>query len=392
MRSVVVVGASLAGLRAAEALRREGFDGTLTVLGDEAHEPYDRPPLSKQVLTGAWDESKTVLRRIDDAAFDLRLGVRATGLDVAGRRVTLAGGEEVPFDGLVIATGSTPRLIPGTPHLEGIHTLRTLDDCRALRAAFAAAAHVVVIGAGFIGSEVAASARALGLEVTVLEALPVPLQRVLGREMGAHCETLHRDHGTHVRLGVGVAGFAGSHRVEAVHLADGSTLEAEVVVVGVGVRPCTDWLDGSALTIDDGVVCDSRCRAVGGDGVVVAAGDVARWDHPRFGSMRVEHWTNAATQAGAAARALLLGDGAEVYEPMPYFWSDQYDTKIQYVGHAGGDDAVEVVEGDVAERRFVAAYGRGGRTVAALSFNRPSRIHAYGALIAAGTAFPPPAP
>jgi NADPH-dependent 2,4-dienoyl-CoA reductase/sulfur reductase-like enzyme len=359
------------------------------VIGDEPELPYDRPPLSKQVLAGQWEEDKLPLRRDERAEFEMRLGTRATGLDVAARRLTLSDGDRMAFDGLVIATGARPRTIPGTPPLEGLHTLRTLDDCRRLRKAFARRPRVIVIGAGFIGSEVAATARGLGLEVTVLEALPVPLSRALGEEMGALCGQLHLDHGTDLRLGIGVSGFRGTKQVEGLMLADGTIIEAEVVVVGVGVAPVTGWLEGSGLTVNDGVVCDDRCRALGGDGAVVAAGDVARWHHPTFGSLRVEHWTNAVEQATAAATGLLKGDEAPPFAPIPYFWSDQYDTKIQYVGHADPADEVTVVEGDVTERRFVAAYGRGGRMTAALAFNRPSRIMAYRAMIGAGAAFPP---
>jgi NADPH-dependent 2,4-dienoyl-CoA reductase/sulfur reductase-like enzyme len=341
------------------------------------------------VLSGQWDEDKLPLRRDERADFEMHLGTRVTGLDAAGRRLTLEGGERVAFDGLVIATGAAPRMIPGTPPLDGVFTLRTIDDCRQLRDAFAAGPSVVVIGAGFIGSEVAATARGLGLDVTVLEALPVPLGRVLGTEMGALAGQLHSDHGTDLRLGLGVSGFRGTSRVEGVLLTDGTLIDADVVVVGVGVAPVTGWLEGSGLTIDDGVVCDDRCRAVGGGGAIVAAGDVARWDHTRFGRMRVEHWTNAVEQAAAAAVTLLKGDEAPPFAPIPYFWSDQYDTKIQYVGHAGPEDDVVVVEGDPAERKFVAAYGRGGRTIAALAFSRPSRIMVYRKLIEQGAPFPP---
>jgi NADPH-dependent 2,4-dienoyl-CoA reductase/sulfur reductase-like enzyme len=210
--------------------------------------------------------------------------------------------------------------------------------------------------------------------------------------MGPLVEQVHRDHGTDVRLGAGVSGFGGTHRVEGIRLSDGSLLPADVVVVGVGVAPNTAWLDGSGVPVDNGVVCDERCRVVGTDGRIVAAGDVARWEHPRFGTIRIEHWSNAAEQAVAAARALLHGDAAPAYDPIPYFWSDQYDVKIQYVGHATGNDEVVVVEGDVAERKFVAAYGRAGRTVAALSFNRPARIMKYMAMIDAGAPFPPEVP
>jgi len=389
--AVVVVGASLAGLRAAEELRHRGFDGRLTVVGDEEHRPYDRPPLSKQVLAGSWDLDRIELTvggegGLDGLDVDWRLGTRATGLDPAGRRVTLAGGEDVPYDGLVIATGARPRALPGTGQLAGVHTLRTLDDCLAVRADLdAGARRVVVVGAGFIGSEVAATCRGRGCEVTVLEALPVPLGRALGDEMGSAMGDLHRDHGVAVRLGVGVAGIEGAGRVERVRLADDTVVEADLVVVGIGVTPNTGWLEGSGLALDDGVVCDATTRAAPG---IVAAGDVARWPSHRFGElMRVEHWDNAIAMGEHAARRLLedLAGGAaspgEPYDPVPWFWSDQYDRKIQLAGRSADADEVRVVDGSVDERRFVALYRRGDRLIGALAMNRPRLLVAFRGLV-----------
>jgi 3-phenylpropionate/trans-cinnamate dioxygenase ferredoxin reductase component len=389
--AVVVVGASLAGLRAAEELRHRGFGGRLTVVGDEEHRPYDRPPLSKQVLAGSWDLDRIELTvggagGLDGLDVDWRLGTRATGLDPAGRRVTLAGGEELPYDGLVIATGARPRSLPGTGELPGVHTLRTLDDCLAVRADLdAGAGRVVVVGAGFIGSEVAATCRGRGCEVTVLEALPVPLGRALGDEMGSVMGELHRDHGVAVRLGVGVAGIEGAGRVERVRLADDSVVEADLVVVGIGVTPNTGWLEGSGLALDDGVVCDATTRAAPG---IVAAGDVARWPSHRFGElMRVEHWDNAIAMGEHAARRLLddLADAAappgEPYDPVPWFWSDQYDRKIQLAGRSSDADEVRVVDGSVEERRFVALYRRGDRLVGALAMNRPRLLVTFRGLV-----------
>jgi 3-phenylpropionate/trans-cinnamate dioxygenase ferredoxin reductase component len=389
--AVVVVGASLAGLRAAEELRHRGFDGRLTVVGDEEHRPYDRPPLSKQVLAGSWDLDRIELTvgaegGLDGLDVDWRLGTRATGLDPAGRRVTLAGGEDVPYDGLVIATGARPRALPGTGQLAGVHTLRTLDDCLAVRADLdAGARRVVVVGAGFIGSEVAATCRGRGCEVTVLEALPVPLGRALGDEMGSAMGDLHRDHGVAVRLGVGVAGIEGAGRVERVRLADDTVVEADLVVVGIGVTPNTGWLEGSGLALDDGVVCDATTRAAPG---IVAAGDVARWPSHRFGElMRVEHWDNAIAMGEHAARRLLedLAGGAaspgEPYDPVPWFWSDQYDRKIQLAGRSADADEVRVVDGSVEERRFVALYRRGDRLIGALAMNRPRLLVTFRGLV-----------
>jgi 3-phenylpropionate/trans-cinnamate dioxygenase ferredoxin reductase subunit len=386
--TVVVVGASLAGLRAVEEARALGFGGRLVVVGAEPHLPYDRPPLSKQVLAGEWDADRTALRSLpyDDLAVDWHLGRRAAALNVADRVVLLADGERLGYDACVLATGAVPRTLPETPPLAGIHLLRTLDDCLALRAELDHAPRVVVVGAGFIGAEVAATCRGRGLEVSVLEALPAPMVRGLGPTLGGALGQLHVDHGVDLRLGVGVAGFEGHDRVEGVVLGDGTVVAADVVVVGIGVRPATDWLEESGLTLEDGVVCDATCLAAPG---VVAAGDVARWPNPRFDeSMRLEHWTNAAEQGAFVARRLLEGDGdAPAFDPVPFVWSDQYDVKIQVVGLVHGDDRIEIVEGSLAERRFVAAVGRDGRLVGAVAFNRPRALMQLRRLVAAGSGF-----
>jgi 3-phenylpropionate/trans-cinnamate dioxygenase ferredoxin reductase component len=383
--TIAVVGASLAGLRAVETLRREGFDGHLVLVGAEPELPYDRPPLSKEFLAGDAEPEQLALRKLpyDDLDLDVRLGTRAEGLDLADRTLTLDTGEGLAFDGLVIATGSAPRTLPGTPDLPGIFVLRTLADALAIRAALAVGPKVVVVGAGFIGSEVAATCRGRGLDVTVLEALPAPLVRALGVVLGGVCGELHRDHGVDLRLGVGVAGFEGDGRVERVRLDDGTAIDADVVVVGVGVAPVTGWLDGSGLTIGNGVVCDATLLAAPG---VVCAGDVARWPNALFDGevMRLEHWTNATEQGVAAARRLLYGDGAapEVFAPVPLVWSDQYDRKIQTVGSFRGDDEMVVVHGSLAERRFTAVFGRSGRLVGALGFSMPAKVMQYRRMIA----------
>ncbi len=406
-RSVTIVGASLAGLRAAEALRRHDFDGPITLIGDELHAPYDRPPLSKQFLAGDWGEDRLALTqpdKLDDLDLELRLGVRATSLDLASRRLVIVdlddrggdgsgvrgrdrGGEELVVDGLLIATGARCRMLRGFEGLDGVFVLRSLDDSLAIRAAFdAGPARVVVVGAGFIGAEVAATARTLGLEVTMIESLPQPLSRVLGDEMGAVCADLHREHGVDLRTGVGVEAIEGEGRVERVRLSDGTVIEADVVVVGIGVVPNTEWLEGSGLRIDDGVVCDATCLAAPG---VTAAGDVARWPNQRFGEvMRVEHWDNAVAQGAHAARRLLVGDDeAEPFVPVPWFWSDQYDRKIQMAGRIGPDDEMHVATGSLSERRFAAIYGRAGRLVGVLGFNRPRHVMRYRTLIESGTSF-----
>ncbi len=387
---VVVVGASLAGLSALEALRQEGYEGELIAVGAETALPYDRPPLSKQVLQGHWEPEKIVLReqeQYDGLGVTWYLGRRATGLDLVARTVTLDDGEPLAYDGLVIATGATPRRLPETPDLAGIHVLRTLDECLALRGELETASRVCVVGAGFIGAEVAASARVRGVEVTVLEALPAPLARAFPAEMGAACAALHLDHGVDLRCGVTVAGFEGDGRVSGVRLGDGSVVEADVVVVGVGVVPETGWLESSGLPLDNGVVCDSTC-ATAAPGVV-AAGDIARWPNNLFGeTMRIEHWSNAVEQGAAAAKRLLAGPGEAVdFAPVPYFWSDQYDAKIQFLGRCCPTDEVRIVDGSVEERRFVALFGRDGRLFGALAFNRPRLLMAYRKLLSAKTSF-----
>ncbi len=381
LRNVVIVGASLAGLRAAETLRHEGFDGTVTVVNGESHLPYDRPPLSKRLLAGELQHDDIQLRKEADYEpldLDIRFGRLATALDTAAQTLTLDDGETLPYDGLILATGATPRQIPGTPDLEGIYVLRTLEDSLSVRAELdKTPSRVVVVGAGFIGAEVAATARKRGLEVTILEALPVPLVRALGNHMGAACAAVHADHGVEVRTSTGVDAIEGTGRVERVRLSDGSTLDADIVVVGIGVVPNTGWLEGSGLEIRDGVVCDETLAA--GPPGVYCAGDITRWPNQLFDEeMRVEHWTNAAEQGAAAASNLLLGPGNGVpYAPVPFFWSDQYDTRIQFVGRAHGEDEVKVVHGSVDERKFVALYGREGRLVGALGMSMPKLLMPY---------------
>lgn len=374
LSSVVVVGASLAGLHAARAVRRGGFDGELTLVGAEPHRPYDRPPLSKQVLAGDWEPGRIDLASSADDDLDLtwRLGQPAAALDVAARRVELADGHSLPFDGLVIATGGAPRRLDDGGRV-GVHVLRSLDDCLALRADLdAAPARVVVVGAGFIGAEVAATCRGRGLDVTLVEPLPVPLGRVLGDEVGATLGEVHRDEGVDVRLGVGVDAIEGGDRVERVRLSDGTSVDCDVVVAGIGVVPATSWLDSSGLALDDGVVADATCRVAPG---IVAAGDVARWTHPRYREdLRIEHWDHAIAQGTHAGQTLLAGSGAEAFAPVPWFWSDQYDRKVMLAGRTQGFDEVRVVEGSLAERRFVALYRRGDQVVAAVGMNRPGPL------------------
>lgn len=371
MRTVAVVGASLAGLSAARSLRKQGYDGRLVVIGDELHRPYDRPPLSKEFLSGTLGEAELALETDDE---DLRaewlLGVRATGLDHARRAVRLDDGREVSADGVVIATGAAARTLPGSEGLAGVHTLRTLDDARALRDELARGGRLVVIGGGFIGAEVASTAYALGLDVTVVEAAPTPLAGPLGETMGAIVSALHADHGVRLECGVGVKGLSGENRVDAVLLEDGRGIPADIVVVGVGARPNVEWLEGSGIALDNGVKCgaDGRTSLAG----VVAVGDCANWYDPRAGfHRRVEHWTGARERPDAAVAALLAGGAVEPGVPRPpYFWSDQYGVRIQFAGDARSADTVTVEDGDPADRCFLAVYRRDEEPVGVLGMNQ----------------------
>ena len=374
MRTVAVVGASLAGLSAVRSLRKQGYDGRLVVIGDEPHRPYDRPPLSKEFLAGTVSEDDLLLEMDDE---DLRaewlLGARAVGLQVDGveRVLLLDDGREVRADGVVVATGAAARNLPGTDGLAGVHTLRTLDDARALRDELALGGRLVVIGGGFIGAEVASTAYALGLDVTVIEAAPTPLAGPLGETMGQIVSALHEAHGVRLLCGVGVKGLSGETRVDAVLLEDGRTVPADMVVVGVGARPCVEWLEGSGVELDNGVKCgaDGRTSLAG----VVAVGDCANWYDPQAGShRRVEHWTGARERPDAAVAALLSWGAVEAGAPRPpYFWSDQYGVKIQFAGHAAGADSVTVEEGAPGDRSFLAVYRCAGQPVAVLAMNQP---------------------
>ncbi|MEU9119798.1 FAD-dependent oxidoreductase [Streptomyces sp. NPDC048506] len=369
MRSVAVIGASLAGLYTARALRAQGFDGRLVIVGDEQHRPYDRPPLSKDFLTGATGQDDLALADAEEIAeldAEWLLGTRATGLDTAAGAVLLDGGRSLTTDGVVIATGAIPRRLPG-PAPAGTHTLRTLDDARALRADLGRGpSRVVVIGAGFIGAEVASSCAALGHEVTVVEAAPLPLLPQLGEEMARICSGLHADHKVALLTGTGVRRLHGAAdgRITAVELTDGRLLPAEIVVVGIGIRPETAWLEASGLPLDDGVVCDAGC--VTSLPNVVAVGDVAK-----VAGSRAEHWTSATEQAATAARNLLAGSTVTTHRALPYFWSDQYGVRIQFAGRRGPTDTPRILEGSPDDRTFLACYERAGRTTAVLALNRP---------------------
>ncbi|OBH06007.1 NAD(P)/FAD-dependent oxidoreductase [Mycobacterium sp. E3247] len=398
LTNVVVVGAGVAGTRAAETLRHEGYNGALTIVGAERQAPYHRPPLSKKLLTGKVHRAGVDLAPQFDMDARVLRGASALKLDMTSRTVHVRDdGQDLPlpFDGLVIASGAMPREWPGGPGPDGVLMLRTVDDCLAIRDRLGSRPRVVVVGGGFIGAEVAASCRSMGLEVALIEKANGPLLAALGKELSQRWAELHRRHGVDLRVGVGVDGFEGDGRVRGVRLTDGSRVPADLVIVGLGVTPATDWLDGSGLRVDDGVICDAGGAVDGdtGNAAVVAAGDVARWWHPLYERhLRTEHWDDAGRQGAAAARTLLAGpESAEAHAELPYFWSDQYDVKLQMLGVPNDYDVVEIIEGDPDSWEFVAAYGRGGRTMAVLA-TIPGRVNAYREAIEKGVAFPPRRP
>lgn len=365
------MGVSLAGLRAVETLRADGYMGTITWIGAEPTLPYDRPPLSKQVLRGDWEVERVWLRPPEEYSalnLDLRLGMPVVDLDASERTLGLADGRRLPFDAAIIATGAHPRRLVDLPRLENIFYLRTLEDSLTLRAALQRGQKLTIIGAGFIGLEIASTARARGVEVTIIEMLRAPLVGVLGEHMAGVMEAMHRAHGVDVRCGTRVREVVGQGTVEGVLLESGETIPTDVLVVAAGVVPETGWLETSGMDVADGIVCDRYCRtSIPG---IYAAGDVCRWYNPLYGThMRIEHWTNALEQGGRAAHNLLSGD-TEPYASVPYFWSDQYEARIQFAGWAPDFDDVRVVDGAVDEFSFAALYRRGDACVAVLTFSR----------------------
>lgn len=361
---VVVVGAGLGGLRTVEALRRTGHIGSITLVGAERHLPYDRPPLTKQVLRGERDDT-TLRADLTDLDLTLRLGRQAIGLDPDRRQVELDDGSSVGFDAAVLAPGASPRTLPGQPQRDGLHVVRTIDDALKLRSAIESVGSVCVIGAGFIGCEVAAAGRRLGAEVDLVEMLPGPLVRVLGPVGSALVTQLHESSGVRIHSGVTVVKVLGSERVEGVVLSDGTIIESSVVVVGLGVEPDVAWLEGSGIELDNGI----RCTAGGRTSLpgVFAVGDAASWWHPLAGThRRIEHWRSATDQAVVVATNIAVDNGSHEYaetelHEVPYFWSDQYDTKIQALGLVDPSDDVETIT-------------LGGRTI--LLYSREQRLRA----------------
>lgn len=367
----VVVGASVAGVRTAQAMRSEGYAGEIVIVGEEAGWPYDKPPLSKGLLAGTTAEP-TLLSgpQAESYGVQLLLGRRATRVDVAAQAIELTGDEWLRFDNLVVATGARARPSPwGQP--PGVHLLRTLHDAQRLRSDLLSGGHLVVVGGGFIGSEVASTARTLGLDVTVVDPLPVPMGRLLGDEVGRLLVDLHDRHGARMRLGTGVEAIDGERGDLHVRLTDGTTVRGSTVVVGIGAEPNDEWLADSGLLVEGGLVCDEHCRAVGNPHVY-AAGDVARWYNPDRGThMRIEHWTNAVEQAACVAHNLTHPDDQRSYTPVEYVWSDQYNWRIQVAGHAAGVSE-HVLVGDTDSGRFAALYpGEAGLLRAAVTVNWP---------------------
>jgi 3-phenylpropionate/trans-cinnamate dioxygenase ferredoxin reductase component len=378
---IVLVGGGLAAARTAEQLRRSEYTGRITIVSDEVHLPYDRPPLSKEVLRKEVDDVALKPREwYDEKDIVLRLGSAVTGLDTAAQTVTLDDGSVLGYDELVIATGLVPRRIPAFPDLEGIRVLRSFDESMALREHASAARHAVVIGAGFIGCEVAASLRSVGVDVVLVEPQPTPLASVLGEQIGELVARLHRDEGVDVRLGVGVAEVRGQGRVDTVVLTDGTELTADLVVVGIGSKPATDWLDGSGIEVDNGVICDGAGRTSAPN--VWALGDVASWRDATGHQARVEHWSNVADQARVVVPAM-LGQDVPTNVVVPYFWSDQYDVKIQCLGEPEATDIVHLVEDD--GRKFLAYYERDGVLVGVVGGGMPGKVMKSRGKIAAAT-------
>jgi NADPH-dependent 2,4-dienoyl-CoA reductase/sulfur reductase-like enzyme len=377
---VVIVGGGLAAARTAEQLRRSEYTGPITIVSNEVHLPYDRPPLSKEVLRAETDDvTLKPAEFYEENDITVLLGKGACSVNTDARTVTLTDGSELGYDELIIATGLVPKRIPSFPDLPGIHVLRSFDESLKLRGEADSARHAVVVGAGFIGCEVAASLRGLGVDVVLVEPQPAPLASVLGERIGSLVARLHRAEGVDVRCGIGVGEVRGTDKVEKVVLSDGTELDADLVVVGIGSHPATAWLEGSGVAVDNGVVCDAAGRASAPH--VWAIGDVASWRNTVGHQVRVEHWSNVADQARALVPAM-LGKDAPAAVTVPYFWSDQYDVKIQCLGEPEATDIVHVVEDD--GRKFLAFYERDGVVAGVVGGGMPGKVMKVRAKIAAG--------
>ncbi len=367
---IVIVGGGLAAARTAEQLRRSEYSGPITIVSDEDHLPYDRPPLSKEVLRSETDDvTLKPAEFYEENDITVLLGAAARSVDTDGKTVTLADGRVLEYDELVIATGLVPKTIPSFPDLEGIRVLRSFDESLAIRKQAGSARHAVVVGAGFIGCEVAASLRGLGVDVVLVEPQPSPLASVLGEQIGSLVARLHRAEGVDVRCGVGVAEVRGADHVEKVVLNDGTELDADLVVVGIGSRPATSWLEGSGIELDNGVVCDAVGRSSAPH--VWALGDVASWRNTVGHQVRVEHWSNVADQARVLVPSM-IGEEPPATVSVPYFWSDQYDVKIQCLGEPQADDIVHVVEDD--GRKFLAFFERDGVVTGVVGGGMPGKV------------------
>jgi 3-phenylpropionate/trans-cinnamate dioxygenase ferredoxin reductase subunit len=377
---IVIVGGGLAAARTAEQLRRSEYTGPITIVSDEDHLPYDRPPLSKEVLRSETDDvTLKPAEFYDENDITVLLGKAARSVDIDAKTVALADGGELGYDELIIATGLVPKRIPSFPDLPGIHVLRSFDQSLKLREEAGTARHAVVIGAGFIGCEVAASLRGLGVDVVLVEPQPAPLASVLGEQIGSLVARLHRAEGVDVRCGVGVAGVGGTEKVEKVTLSDDTELDADLVVVGIGSKPATAWLEGTGIAVDNGVVCDAAGRASASN--VWAIGDVASWRNTVGHQVRVEHWSNVADQARVLVPAM-LGRDVPSTVTVPYFWSDQYDVKIQCLGEPEATDIVHIVEDD--GRKFLAFYERDGVVAGVVGGGMPGKVMKVRSKIAAG--------
>ncbi len=381
---LLVVGGGVAGLRVAQSARTEGYDGPITLLGSEPHAPYDRPPLSKQVLTGELAVEATDYHPVDyfaDLGIELALGVTAAGVDLHRQRLLLAGRDDLAYDALVVATGSRPRRLPFATPDDGIHVLRTRDDAVGLRAELLRSTRLAIVGAGFVGAEVASTAASLGVDVTIVETAATPLVRAVGVEVGRELVELHQTAGVKLVCQKAVTGFIGRGRVEGLTLDDGSILDVDLVLVGVGVVPDVEWLVGSGLELDDGLRCDAHLRT--SDRAVFGAGDAVSWPSASVGARtRSQQWTTASDQGRHLGRVLVHGESAGTFDHDLYFWSDQYGTRVQGFGSPVGTTVV--VDRDPTSRRYLAAFRDGSRVTGAVGINAPREFVALRKLARSG--------